>query len=51
MGPHRKLSDDLLKAVTRRCSHCDGEALLESHGLGTWEVCPSCGGFGSVERQ
>jgi hypothetical protein len=48
MGPHRKLSDHLLKAVTRPCSHCDGEGLLESHGLGTWKVCPSCGGFGSL---
>lgn len=48
MGPHRQLSDDLLKAVTRRCSHCDGQGLVESHGLASWKLCPSCEGFGSL---
>jgi hypothetical protein len=47
-GPHRKLSDHLLKGVTTPCSHCDGQGLLESPDLATWRVCPSCRGFGSL---
>ena len=48
MGSHRKLSDDLLKAVIRPCSHCDGEGVLEAHRADAWKVCPSCEGFGSL---
>jgi hypothetical protein len=48
IGQHRKPSDHLLRAVTKPCSPCDGEGLLESHDLPTWKVCPSCRGFGSL---
>jgi hypothetical protein len=48
IGRHRRLSGGLLKAVTRACSHCDGQGLLGSHDLATWKICPDCRGFGSL---
>jgi hypothetical protein len=47
IGRHRRLSDGLLNAVTRGCSHREGQGLLESHDLATWKICPDSRGFGS----
>jgi hypothetical protein len=46
IGPHRKLADALLNAVTERCSRCDGGGLFDARDGATWRLCPHCRGFG-----
>ena len=46
IGPHRKLADELLDAVTERCRHCDGEGLFDAHGGKSWILCSVCRGWG-----
>lgn len=48
IGDHRSLSDNFLNAVTRACSHCDGQGILQSNDLDTWKVCCRCRGFGCL---
>jgi len=48
IGPHRKLADGLLDAVTKTCERCDGEGLLDSRDARTWTFCLRCHGFGAL---
>jgi hypothetical protein len=48
VGDHRRLADQLLGAVTKRCNYCDGDGLFGSSDLATWEICSSCRGYGSL---
>lgn len=48
IGPHRKLADRLLDAVTETCPGCDGEGLLDSGDRATWTLCSRCRGFGAL---
>lgn len=48
IGAHRKLADDLLAAATTSCSRCRGEGLLGSPDMVSWNVCPTCRGYGRL---
>ena len=48
IGPHRKLADKLLEAVSRLCEECQGRGLLDDTVTPVWEPCPACDATGSI---
>ena len=46
VGTHRPAADALLKGVSHRCVHCDGQGYFEVRSAWVW--CEVCGGLGRV---
>lgn len=45
-GLHRRVADELMRGVSRRCLHCGGDGF---HLVGkAWMWCEPCGGLGRV---
>lgn len=45
-GVHRRDADELIRGVSRRCTHCAGDGYFLA-GKG-WLWCEACGGLGRV---
>lgn len=50
IGPHRRLTDELLAGRSVLCRTCDGRGVLDAEGGRTWKDCPSCQGLGCFFR-
>jgi len=50
IGPHRRLTDELLAGRSVLCRTCDGRGVLNAEGGRTWKDCPDCQGLGCFFR-
>lgn len=42
IGPHRRMADEKLSSLRRRCEMCFGRGIVDSDGSATWSRCSSC---------
>jgi diguanylate cyclase (GGDEF)-like protein len=47
IGPHRKMADELLGSLSKKCEPCGGRGLRDTANGHSWQVCEACRGFGS----
>jgi diguanylate cyclase with GGDEF domain len=47
IGPHRKMADELLGSISKKCEPCGGRGLRDTANGHSWQVCEACRGFGA----
>ena len=48
MGPHRRLADELLRDAFAPCAACRGAGVVGDGAHGSWVLCESCAGLGTL---